>query len=114
MASEILSGHLCDPNGQISSDPAAANHTRRASSRTKTAAQLSASPYAEIIEQRGPFIPVPSWNQRHAWPPIGGLRHLIFHASSNGFDQVIRRVGRRVLIDETAFFAWVDSNGGAK
>ena len=61
-----------------------------------------------------PFIPVTDWNQRHPWPPIGGLRHLIFHATSNGFDKVIRRVGRRVLIDEAAFFAWVDGNGGAK
>ena len=65
-------------------------------------------------DQRGPFIPVTDWNQRHPWPPIGGLRHLIFHATSNGFDKVIRRVGRRVLIDEAAFFAWVDGNGGAK
>ena len=56
------------------------------------------------------FVPVTHWNQRHAWPPIGGLRHLIFNAKSNGFDKVIRRVGRRVLIDEHAFFAWVNRN----
>lgn len=60
------------------------------------------------------LIPASDWNKHHAWPPIGGLRHLIFHAASNGFDHVIRRVGRRVLIDEAAFFAWVDGNGGAK
>jgi hypothetical protein len=35
------------------------------------------------------------------------MRHLIFFAKSNGFDAVIRRVGRRVLIDEAAFFHWV-------
>jgi hypothetical protein len=39
------------------------------------------------------------------------MRHLIFFAKSNGFDAVIRRVGRRVLIDEAAFFAWVDKQG---
>lgn len=60
------------------------------------------------------LIPVCSWNDRHQWPPIGGLRHLIFHAKANGFDKVIRRVGRRVLIDEQAFFAWVDQQGGGK
>lgn len=60
------------------------------------------------------FIPASKWNEAHAWPPIGGLRHLIFHAKSNGFDAVIRRIGRRVLIDESAFFAWVDSKGVAK
>lgn len=42
--------------------------------------------------------------------PEGGLRYLIFNQNHNGFDKCIRRVGKKVLIDETAFFAWVDSN----
>lgn len=54
------------------------------------------------------LIPVPDWPKYHAWPPLGGLRHLIFHAKSNGFESVIKRAGRRVLIDEVAFFEWVD------
>ena len=57
------------------------------------------------------LIPVLEWNSHHPWPPVGGLRHLIFNAHENGFDQVVRRVGRRVLIDETAFFAWVEQQG---
>ena len=60
------------------------------------------------------LIPLTDWNQHHAWPPIGGLRHLVFFENTNGFDEVVRRVGRRVLIDEAAFFAWVNCNGGAK
>jgi hypothetical protein len=55
------------------------------------------------------LIPVTEWENHHPWPPIGGLRHLIFYASENGFDMVVRRVGRRVLVDERAFFAWVDA-----
>ncbi len=62
----------------------------------------------------GRLIPVTDWNDYHPWPPVGGLRHLIFHADSNGFDQVLRRVGRRVLIDEAAFFNWVNQSGGAE
>lgn len=58
------------------------------------------------------LIPLTEWNTHHAWPPIGGLRHLVFHAKSNGFDQAIRRVGRRVLIDEDAFFEWVEEQNG--
>lgn len=54
------------------------------------------------------LIPVTEWNQYHSWPPVGGLRHLIFNADQNGFERAIRRVGRRVLIDEAEFFAWVD------
>ena len=54
------------------------------------------------------LIPVTQWNDHHAWPPQGGLRYLIFHADKNGFDKVIKRSGRRILIDEKAFFSWMD------
>ena len=55
------------------------------------------------------IIPLTEWPKFHSWPPLGGLRHLVFHGKATGFDQVIRRIGRRVLIDEAAFFAWVAS-----
>ena len=43
---------------------------------------------------------------------MGGLRALIFHANTNGFNKVIKRfspTGRRgkILIDVTAFFEWL-------
>jgi len=60
------------------------------------------------------LIPVTDWSKHHVWPPEGGLRHLIFFGKSNGFDSVVRRIGRRVLIDEAAFFAWVDQQGGPR
>lgn len=60
------------------------------------------------------LIPVSEWNKRHPWPPVGGLRHLIFFAKNNGFDKVVRRIGRRVLIDEKAFFQWAEDQGAAK
>ncbi len=58
------------------------------------------------VQQR--LIPLTEWNQYHSWPPLGGLRYLVFHAKSNGFDKVIRRVGRRILLDEPSFFEWVE------
>ncbi len=80
-----------------------------------------AGSYRRLVQPSAPaanaaatrLIPLTNWNQHHAWPPIGGLRHLVFFESTNGFHKVVRRVGRRVLIDEAAFFAWVDSNGGS-
>lgn len=60
------------------------------------------------------LIPVKDWGNSHPWPPAGGLRHLIFFAETNGFNKVIKRVGRRVLIDEAAFFLWVNQKGEAK
>lgn len=59
------------------------------------------------------LVPVTKWNEYHPWPPAGGLRHLIFNASTNGFDKVIRRIGRRVLIDEAEFFTWANNQGDA-
>lgn len=60
------------------------------------------------------LIPVTKWSEHHDWPPIGGLRHLIFNAQTNGFAGAFKRVGRRVLIDEHEFFAIVDKQNGGK
>ena len=58
------------------------------------------------------LIPVTKWSEHHEWPSESGLRWLIFNGEKNGFSDVIRRVGRRVLIDEQSFFDWVDGNDG--
>ena len=60
------------------------------------------------------YLTVRQWTAEKPWPPLGGLRHLIFNAKQNGFDTVIRRVGRRVLLSESAFAAWIEKNGGQK
>lgn len=57
------------------------------------------------------YITVPDWNKHHEWPPLGGLRNLIFHKDTNGFAKAVKKVGKRVLIDEAAFFEWVANNG---
>jgi len=54
------------------------------------------------------LIPVPRWNDYYPWPPPGGMRHLIFHADKNGFATAFKRVGRRILVDEAAFFECVE------
>ena len=60
----------------------------------------------------GRVIPLTQWNEFHPWPPLGGLRHLVFNAGTNGFAKVVKRAGRRVLIDEQAFFEWLDEQSG--
>ena len=67
----------------------------------------------ETLEAPPKLIPATEWAAHHSWPPLGGLRHLIFHADTNGFNKVIKRVGRRVLIDEAAFFEWVERQNKA-
>ena len=61
------------------------------------------------------YIPVTNWEKHHEWPRLGGLRNLIFNRHTNGFDKhgVVKKIGKRVLIDEAAFFAWVASEGGS-
>jgi hypothetical protein len=47
----------------------------------------------------------------------GGVRALIFNENSNGLAKsgAVVRLGRKVLIDESKFFAWVESqNAGVK
>lgn len=55
------------------------------------------------------FIPLTKWNEYHEWPSTSGLRHLVFYEDTNGFHKCVKRVGRRVLIDEKAFFEWLKS-----
>ena len=74
--------------------------------------ERSKTPAAEAHAPR--LILLTRWSEYHPWPPLGGLRHLVFHARSNGFDRVIRRAGRRILIDEEAFFAWIEAQNGVR
>jgi len=53
------------------------------------------------------MIPLTDWPKFHPWPSRAGLRHLINHRDANGADVWIVRNGRRVLVDEAAFLAWV-------
>lgn len=57
------------------------------------------------------LIPITQWNKFHAWPPIGGLRHLIHNRDKNGFDAVLVRPTRVWLIDEKKFFKWMKERG---
>lgn len=70
------------------------------------------SPDLQLVQRR--LFTVPQWNLHHTWPTLGGLRSLIFHADENGFRTVIRKVRGRILIDEQAFFTWVDAEGMGK
>ena len=73
---------------------------------TKCSCKPEATTAAPVV------LTVAQFAERHPWPTQRALRHLIFHADKNGFERCIRRVGSRVLINESDFFAWVDAQGG--
>ena len=61
------------------------------------------------------YLTVQQFTAKHTAFNVGGLRSLIFNEHSNGLAQAgaIVRIGRKVLIDETKFFAWVQDQNKA-
>jgi len=57
------------------------------------------------------LLTVSQFANKHPALTPSGLRSLIFHANSNGLTRAgaIVRIGRKVTIDETKFFAWVNA-----
>ncbi|OAI07055.1 hypothetical protein A1353_08370 [Methylomonas methanica] len=64
------------------------------------------------------FSTVDQFSKKNPAFTKGGLRALIFNEHTNGLAQsgAILRIGRKVLISESKFFAWVESQnqGGSK
>ena len=56
------------------------------------------------------FTPVKTFAEKYPDWKESSLRWLIFNRETNGFKSVFRKVGKRVLIDEAAFFAKVDES----
>lgn len=52
------------------------------------------------------LIPLVKWNDYHPDPSVKALRMLVFRKDENGFDSVVERRGKRILINEKAYFEW--------
>ena len=82
-----------------------------------TATQAIKTAYPE--PQPRILLTVRQFSDKHTAFPQGSLRNLIFLAESrktsrdtikgNGLDVALVRIGRKLLIDETKFFQWVDA-----
>jgi hypothetical protein len=57
------------------------------------------------------YLTVSQFVNQHPAFNTGGIRSIIFCANTNGLAEsgAIVRIGRKVLIDENKFFAWVQS-----
>ena len=58
------------------------------------------------------LISVTDWERYHPWPGTNTLRNYIKFKKQYRFESVVKKVGRKVLIDEAAFFAWVEAENG--
>lgn len=61
------------------------------------------------------YLTVQQFTAKHTAFNTGGLRSLIFNEHQNGLAEsgAIVRLGRKVLIDETKFFEWVQTQNKA-
>ena len=57
------------------------------------------------------YLTVNQFIAKHTAFTLGGLRAWIFNSNTNGLKEsgAIIRIGRKVLIDESLFFGWVQS-----
>lgn len=53
------------------------------------------------------LIPAVEFPKKFSFMSMGLLRKYINEEKYNGFDKVIVRIGRKILIDTNAFFAWL-------
>lgn len=59
-----------------------------------------------------PLVTVAQFCKRHPAFTVGGMRHLLFQDPAGFRAACTMRFGRRVLIDEPAFFVWLAANRG--
>lgn len=61
------------------------------------------------IQTTWAYLTVQQFSAKHTAFNTGGLRSLIFNETTNGLKEsgAIIRIGRKVLIDESLFFGWV-------
>ena len=53
------------------------------------------------------LIPVSKFNDYHPDPSPAAIRWMIY-INKDGFEECVVRRGRRILIDEEAYFKWLD------
>jgi hypothetical protein len=58
------------------------------------------------------YLTVRQLSQRHKAFSESSLRYHIFHEKQNGLSSAIRRVGRKILIREDGFLAWLEGQNG--
>lgn len=58
------------------------------------------------------FLTLKQVAERYPAFTVGSLRWLIANKDRNGFASVMRKVGKRILVNEAAFVAWIEKGTG--
>jgi hypothetical protein len=62
------------------------------------------------------YSTVKQFSEKHPAFSVGSLRAIIFNASTNGLSEAgaIVRIGRKVLLNDTKFYDWIEAQRGLK
>ena len=72
------------------------------------ASSQATAPSPTPVPSGNRLLALTSWPSFHPWSTVAALRQYVFNEKSNGASVWVRRVGRRVVILEQEFFAWVE------
>ena len=77
---------------------------------TRTVSQEDTTDHDHSVQETRPprVFTVKQFSARNPAFSEGSLRWLLFNSRGNKLDAAVVRVGRRVLIDEDRFFAWIE------
>jgi hypothetical protein len=56
------------------------------------------------------FLTLRQWLEKYRAIPEGGVRHLIFTNKDNFNGRVVKKLGRKILLDEQAFLSYIDEH----
>ena len=56
------------------------------------------------------FLTIKQWLSKYEAIPEGGIRHLIFTNRDNFNERVVKKLGRKILLDEHAFLAFINEH----
>ena len=62
----------------------------------------------EQNNSRAHFLTVKQLSEKYAFIPAGGIRHLIFTNKNDFNKRVVRKLGRKILINENEFLNFID------
>jgi len=68
---------------------------------------------AKAVPGDGPtMVSVKQFMDRHACFTLAWLRQMLFHREANGLADAVVQCGRKIVIDEAKFFAWLEARQG--
>ena len=60
-----------------------------------------------IIDPADRYLTIKQTAQKYKIFPEGGLRHLIFLNKDNFRDKIVKKIGKKVVLDTEAFMNWI-------